>query len=71
MITADVHQVTTQSQAQQLQWEIRDDVLHTAKKWTKAANQVNIDRMNTEMQAIGPSPSQPHPPIEQTDNDPV
>ena len=57
------NQVTTQSKAQTMQWEIQDEVRQATKEWIDKANKTNVDRMHTEMKDItigAPSPTQPY-----------
>ena len=57
------NQVTTQSKAQTMQWEIQDEVRQATKEWIDKANKTNVDRMHTEMKDITidtPSSTQPN-----------
>ena len=66
------NQVTTQSKAQTMQWEIQDEVRQATKEWIDKTNKTfNVDRMHTEMKDItigAPSPTQPNVSLE---DDPI
>ena len=45
MITANIQQVTTRSQAKNMEWTKQDDIRKVAQAWVEKANEANAQRM--------------------------